>query len=955
MSKQKKLQQYIYKIDSNLLEKKKWNLTLSVEDARKIDGLVVALADSQVLSWINELNGTQDYDEKAKVIKKEIKWLKKQPTSRENKIRISELYKALYKLQFKEDYVCIVMNKKSHYKRANKGFKINGVGYKRLFCTTGGVKMSTVVYASEHVIDELKKRINNGRNEEIPIVPAKYGAYESLVASGSLEVSWPRDEHSPIPGGVIVVKDCFTCFKSDVINVDDSNYPEEPMVELMKDQDIDNDCSDGCSIITPELSRRWNGELNGDYGRTCSGFNLRNAFLKGMTFTFDIIKFAEEVVGASDECPEKYLVEDVWGTKRDIRDALLIVTESQLKLNAGFYSSWEDYYFNCLENKYTFRIAKTAPYLEDLDEVRQLNYQFIAPLDLSDDDVNELISPTVQEIKDIMGLDVRKTIAYLCGKGLDDDTAQYADVFAKSLMIEPKMIDDPFIRNKIRKMIARRIKDAKIGVLDAQSNFQIISGDLYALAESMFGLEPKGLLKAGEIYSKFWTDKGVDKVLCARAPMSNEHSLLTQSLNFSADVQEWFKYMDSVVVVNAWDTMPAALNGFDFDGDLLYTTTNQALMRNQTNLPALRCIQRKAEKKKIPLPFVQEDGTIDYGDASIIESNLQGFGSQIGQITNRCTSITSLMSNYSKDSEEYKILKYRTQCFQNGQQNEIDKAKGIVTEPLPKSWWELKENRITDDDTPEEIARKTLYAKICANKKPYFFAYNYSSLKIEYDTFVKNAKSNAMSLYKKDLDDFMAEYENGQLTDENEIKFMNNFYYKLPLDRSKSTMNRICWAIEDEFDGVDMFKDVVFDYSILKSNIEYDQKTFDLIKYVCNTYKPSVLLAKKNVATQYDSEIEEDWQSVDVILQNLIQRLYESCPNEEELCEILIDLCYGGNVSKQILWKACGDVLINRLLKAHDYKMSYPQKTDNGEFWCQGVQYTMKEVIIKGGEENEAI
>ena len=87
MSKQKKLQQYIYKIDSNLLVKKDWDLTLSVEDARKIDGLVVALADSQVLSWINELNGTQDYDDKAKNIKREIKWLKKQPTNKENKRR----------------------------------------------------------------------------------------------------------------------------------------------------------------------------------------------------------------------------------------------------------------------------------------------------------------------------------------------------------------------------------------------------------------------------------------------------------------------------------------------------------------------------------------------------------------------------------------------------------------------------------------------------------------------------------------------------------------------------------------------------------------------------------------------------------------------------------------------------------------------------------------------------
>lgn len=657
MSKQKKLQQYIYKINSNLLEKKKWDLTLSVEDARKIDGIVVALADSQVLSWINELNGIQDYDEKAKIIKKEIKWIKKQPVNNENKRRISELYKELYKLQFKEDYVCVVMNKKSHYKRANKGFKINGIRYKRLICTTGGVKMSTVVYVSERVVDELKKRINNGRNESVPIVPAKYGAYESLVASGSLEVSWPRDKDAPIPGGVIVVKDCMTHFKADVINVDDSNYPEEPMVELMKDQDIDNNASDGCSIITPELSKRWNGELNGDYDRTISGFNLRNAFLKGMTFTFDIVKFAEEIVGASDERPEKYCITDVWGDKRDIRDALLIVSESQLKLWSS-YSSWEDYYCNCLKNKYTFRIAKTAPYFEELDEVRRLNYQFIAPLDLSDDDIQELIHPTVQEIKDIMGLDVRKSIAYLCGKGLDDDTAQYADIFAKTLMIEPNMINDPFIRNKIRKMISRRIRDAKIGVLDVQSNFQIIAGDLYALAESMFGLNPNGLLKENEIYSKFWVNKGVDKVLCARAPMSNEHSLITQNVACNDEITKWFEYLDSVVVINAWDTAPMALNGCDMDGDILFTTTNQALMRNQTNLPALRCIQRKAAKKVV----TEED---------LIQSNLQGFGSQIGQITNRCTAITSLMANYPKDSKEYQILKYRTQCFQNGQQNEI--------------------------------------------------------------------------------------------------------------------------------------------------------------------------------------------------------------------------------------------------------------------------------------------
>lgn len=659
MSRQQKLQQYIYKLDSSLLELKKWDLKLPLEQARKMDGVVVALADSQILSWINEINGTQDYDIKAREVKKQIKFIKKQETSIENRSKISELYKELYRLQFREDYVCVVMKKNSHYKRANEGFRINGISYKRLLCTTGGVKTSTVVYVSDKIHQELKKRLSNNHNINIPLVPAKYSAYEALAASGSNVVSWPMSGDSKIPGGTIVVKDVMTKFLADVIDVDDSNYPNEPMVELKCNQEFENNASDGCGIMTIELAKRWNGELCGNYDKPLCGCNLRNAFTKGMVFPFDIIKFAEEINGASDEHPDKYLIEDVWGTKRDIRDAHLILTESQLKL-WNCYNSWEDYYNSCIENKYTFRVAKTASDYDDMDEVRQLNYQFIAPLRLTQEDVKELIKPTVDEISDILGGDYRKTLVYLCGSKLNDDNIMNADIISRAIMANPTLIGDDYVLNRVRRMIKRRITDAKIGVLDVRGNFQILSGDLYALAQSMFGMKVTGLLKSGEIYSKFWLNRGVDEVLCYRAPMSNEHSIVRQHICTNEDAKSWFKYMESIAIVNAWDTMPAALNGFDFDGDLLFTTDNEVLMRRQKNLPALRCIQHKAKKELIT-------------EENLIQSNMNGFGSQIGQITNRCTSMTSLMANYSEDDEEYKALKYRTQCMQAVQQAEIRK------------------------------------------------------------------------------------------------------------------------------------------------------------------------------------------------------------------------------------------------------------------------------------------
>lgn len=936
MSKQQKLQQYIYKLDSSLLELKHWDLKLPLEQARKMDGVVVALADSQILSWINEINGTQDYDVKAKEVKKQIKLIKKQEVNAENRAKISELYKELYRLQFREDYLCVVMKNNTHYKRANKGFKINGISYKRLLCTTGGVKMSTVVYVSERLYDELKKRLSNNHNTEIPLVPAKYSAYEALAASGSNVVSWPSDENAKIPGGTIVVRDCVTKFVADFIDVDDSNYPNEPMVELKRNQEFENDASDGCGIMTVELAKRWNGELCDNPDSPLCGCNLRNSFLKGMVFPFDIVAFAEQINGASEDNLDGYFVEDVWGEKRDIRDAKLIITESQLKL-WDCYSSWEDYYSSCVENKYTFRVAKTASEYEDMDEVRQLNYQFIAPLRLTEEDVRDLIKPTVDEISDILGGDYRKSLVYLCGSKLNDDNVMYSDVVARAIMIEPSLIGDDYICNRIHRMIKRRITDAKIGVLDVRGNYQILSGDLYALAQSMFGLPVTGLLNAGEIYSKFWLDRGVGRVLCYRAPMSNEHSIVSQRICDNDTAQYWFQHMKSIAIVNAWDTMPAALNGFDFDGDLLFTTDNEVLMRRQTNLPALRCIQHKAKKEII-------------SEENLIQSNLNGFGSQIGQITNRCTSMTSLMANYTEDDEEYKTLKYRTQCMQAVQQAEIDKAKGIKTYPMQKSWYMLNECKQSDEYGDDYNQKMQFYEKICAHKKPYFFGYNYPSLMKEYRETTNRATTNARQKFRMELGDMVEMYESGvEMSLEQKI-FVERFLRGLNLDSSKSTCNMICWEVEKVFDKQKCFSPAKSDlYELLRSNNAYDATVFNKISKECKQAekKRTMRCLIEALLNKIDMEEPEEYHDVDF---DMSAALNEICNNEDMLCDLLLDYCYLHNGNKEILWNVCGEVLIARL--AQNRKICYPMLNSEGDFEVQGKKYSMKEYMM-GGDTDE--
>ena len=170
---QKSCLKFIYKIHSKQLKKANWNLTLPLEVAMTdYPETIVSLNDSQLLRFIDELNGVTDINEKVKSIQKKIKYEKKKPKSRETKVVIKNLYDALYELQFQKDYVCVIMDSNKDYDRANLGFSINGIEYKRFLGTNGGIKNSTIVYVNAKLYDELKKRLDNGRNKEVPLVPA---------------------------------------------------------------------------------------------------------------------------------------------------------------------------------------------------------------------------------------------------------------------------------------------------------------------------------------------------------------------------------------------------------------------------------------------------------------------------------------------------------------------------------------------------------------------------------------------------------------------------------------------------------------------------------------------------------------------------------------------------------------------------------------------------------------
>ena len=327
---------------------------------------------------------------------------------------IRKLYEQLDAIEFKPDYLCVIMDRERDYMRACKGFTINGMRYHRLLGTNGGIKNETIVFASDRHGDELRRRIENGRDQAKELVPAKFEAYKALTCSASSPVS--------MPNGVLVVPDCETEFIADTIYLNDEE-PGEPIMEDRPSEKVTLDESDGYGIMLPSLAERWAGELGLDY--VPSGVNTRFSFEKGMVFTFDFREFAEQVAGS-------YLVKDAWGTERDVRDAELILTTSMVKLWDS-YPSCEAYLRCCAENGYTFGVAKVCP--RELENERTLNYQFIQSYDLTPEDVDELIAPTMEEIREILYADYNKTVLFLKGSGLTDENIESTeDDFAKALM-----------------------------------------------------------------------------------------------------------------------------------------------------------------------------------------------------------------------------------------------------------------------------------------------------------------------------------------------------------------------------------------------------------------------------------------------------------------------------------------------------------------------------------------
>lgn len=331
-------------------------------------------------------------------------------------------------------------------------------------------------------------------------------------------------------------------------------------------------------------------------------------------------------------------------------------------------------------------------------------------------------------------------------------------------------------------------------------------------------------------------------------------------------------------------------------------------------------------------------------EKDFVIANKRSFGNMVGTITNYATSMYTVIINFEEGTPEWNELHYRITCMQDFQQNSIDLAKGIEYRPVPKEWYDYKINKIREDDDKETIKAKEFNQRILANKKPYFMIYNYDKLKAEYGKYYR--ANNEVCKIKFNMT--VEELRDKQDKTEEEQKAYEAFALGCPVNVSPSVINRIAWHIEKHFADKSLFKIESFDKEKLKTpNINYSTTLFNRVKALKETYENDLQVIIKNNKNGYLDD--ESKATINIMLkEGFKEDIIFECGNIEIGCNVMIDVFYSDNNSKNLLWELFGEQIIRNLIANGYNKLRFPIKDEEGDITFKGIKFRMEEVDANG-------
>lgn len=906
-------QYYIYKIPSNKITKLK---TYSFKEASK-DGCVVSIGDNLVLAKIREYYGENgdhvSLYNKVQNIRKEMKKIRKLPTSTENVEAIRNLQSQLDNLLFVDDIVNIkVVTKKEYRELGRKGFDLNGKHYVRFMVGSGQMRRNTVTFINEKLFDYMQERLMCGLSGKIKTINlAKLSAYFALSFSSVLWVREPR---------VCVIKDFETVIPNQKLNWINKGEDGNTVTQIYKDIKLNS--ADGQGLISPEMAKLWAEDMHLNYV-PCS-FVVRTAFVKGNLVPFDFKEYAKEH-GVTT-------IKDRYGTEYNVEDVDVLLSESQFKM-AKYYSSWEGYL--SYHKAYNLKWGVARYNKEFDDEYVLTNYQYIQVLNLNKEDIDGLISYTTNWIKNICSGNLEYALTYNVGVknpalSVDSIINSCGSTFTKAIIKNPEMLKDGFVQRKIYNSIKESIRQAKIGRIWVKGNYSFMISDPVAQCRSALGLSPDGLLPANHVYGNFWNKRGVSGEVCLlRSPLTHYSEVNVQKLSNTEEMQKWYKYIYSGIIYNIYDISVVKHADSDFDGDICMATDNPYFLKG-------------AKREELPIMYDKEAvPTQKITLPNQIRCDIKGLDTKVGQITNYSTSMLAMLPLFKgeKQQDQKQEIETRLKLLRELQGAEIDKIKGTAPPNFPKSWRHWVHINKDDDDITK--AEKYKYNSMVVKKKPYFFIYLYSTLMNDYKNYEKNFNSISLTHFGVPIKVLLRRKDHT----EGEMNLLRKYRKYSPVLETDCVMNVLCKEIENvEFD----IKYKPNCTSLLPEFADRTEIDEDKMVKLVEVYKGYKAQKKyKGIEALVDNEgIQDD--DMNEILRGVLyanrdeykNNMLDLFTSSKELFNHLVVMCERNNWSCDCIWDIVGDDIIDII----PYGNTQVVVEDADGFEYLGRNYKLEEV-----------
>ncbi|MFE6075759.1 hypothetical protein ACFVQB_14905 [Paenibacillus sp. NPDC057886] len=916
------------KFKTSRLKEFGYNITLSFDEAKSF-GEIIALSDNQFLRSIRDITNRSFEKNKVEELFIERDRLRKKSNSQENSRLLDELQKRIYRELFIPEYITIEIEHGSHYDYLfQNGLILNNKQYVRLSSSAGQARQSTVVFCEKETKEKLCSVLDNGRNKNVKIAPSKFNAYFGLSGSATKTVTAPR---------FCVVADYYSETKMLYNYVTETGVEDDDIIEL---REITQEFNrfDGQGLISPWMAAKWAEDLDLDY--VPAQWCIRQNFIKGMLCTFDIHKFCETKNNNSYYI--KSLYKDAQGGEVwvNLKDIDVILTESQFKLWDSF-SNLEEYQLNCHKNNLKWGVSLYTP--KETKDILRMNYQFLQTLNLSSQDIEVLCDKFINWVSGVSSDNIYYTLLFLLGTNTTETKinqffSSSDKYWIKSLVANHTLINDEYIKKKIYDMIKTKIKNACLGEIIVDGNFQTLVSDPYAMMQHVCGMKVTGLLNENEYYSSYWNKKNVKVVNSMRAPLTYRSEHLKLDLVSEEESLDWYSHCYTGVIVNVHGKETVNWAGSDWDYDQIATTSDITILNS-------------VYEDELPITYdPPKPNKIVVTDDDLYQSDKFSFGSQIGSITNKSTSAFALLPLLEKDSAEYKKTINRLKMCTKLQSAQIDKAKiGRNVKGIPMNWTSFQ--KIKESDTEESKSEKELLNKLLLDKHPYFFIYLYKDTKRKYKKYLEG--KNLESLHKFNLT--LSDLKNKQRKNLEEREFLKEYVKNSPVIESDCVMNNLCRYIESiDFAIKKRLNNKKTDTSsLIKSKrVTWDENTFKKVKKNIGIYNKKINDSGNTnqhsygINGKYDSDIHNQKT---VHSEDLANIMNDTCSNPEELVNYLIEIAYADKpkLRKEVLWDIYGKVLFNNIkTNSLNNTTLFPFPSQEGELNYLNKKYELREVRI---------